>query len=152
MAKKGILLIRNNKINSKRHLTRSRIYLNDNGVSALVRNFKTYLTDFEWQIDQGIQNINRSSSLNGGRAFLNDIKKSNNRVKNARDTIIGHLNITNIGHENKYIFAEKKIQGFDIFLVFEFKLDNTFPTNLFKINGYRTFSNERNWSEGGLFL
>ena len=45
--KKGIPLIRNNNINSKRHLNRSRLHLNDTGVSVLVRNFKTFLTNFE---------------------------------------------------------------------------------------------------------
>ena len=52
--KKGIPLIRNNNINSKRHLNKSKLQLNDTKVSALVRNFKTFLTNFEWQFDQGI--------------------------------------------------------------------------------------------------
>ena len=34
------------------------------------------MTNFEWQIDQGIQNDNSSPSLNGAEAFLNDIKKN----------------------------------------------------------------------------
>ena len=130
--KKGIPLIRNNNINSKRHLNRSRLHLNDTGVSVLVRNFKTFLTNFEWQIDQGIQNDNSSPSLNGAEAFLNDIKKiKQQRVKNANNTIIGHLNINSF--RNKFVFAKEIIQVFDIFLVSESKLDNTFPTNLFKI-------------------
>ena len=45
--KKGIPLIRNYNINSKRHLNKSRLHLNDTGVSVLVRNFKTFLTNFE---------------------------------------------------------------------------------------------------------
>ena len=32
--KKGIPLIRNNNINSKRHLNRSRLHLNDTGLSS----------------------------------------------------------------------------------------------------------------------
>ena len=40
--KKGMPLIRNNNINSKRHLYRSRLHLNDTGVSVLVKNFKTF--------------------------------------------------------------------------------------------------------------
>ena len=34
----------------------------------------------------------------------------------------------------------------------ESKLDNTFPTNLFKINGYKIFRYDRNQFGGGLFL
>ena len=42
---------------------------------------ETFLTNFEWQIDQGIQN-DSSPSLNGVKAFLNDIKKiKQHRVK-----------------------------------------------------------------------
>ena len=46
-SKKGIPLIRNNNISSKRHLNRSRLHLNDTGVSVLVGNFTTFLTNFE---------------------------------------------------------------------------------------------------------
>ena len=45
--KKGTPLIRNNNINSKRHVNRSRLHLNDTGVSALVRRFKAFLANFE---------------------------------------------------------------------------------------------------------
>ena len=149
--KKGIPLIRNNNINSKRHLNRSRLHLNDTGVSVLVRNFKTFLTNFEWQIDQGIQNDNSSPSLNGAEAFLNDIKKiKQQRVKNANNTIIGHLNINSF--RSKFVFAEEIIQVFDIFLVSESKLDNRFPRNLFKINGYKIFRYDGNRFGGGFFL
>ena len=67
--KKGTPLIRNNNINSKRHVNRSRLHLNDTGVSALVRRFKAFLANFEWQFDQDIQNDNSSPSLNGTKAF-----------------------------------------------------------------------------------
>ena len=70
--------------------------------------------------------------MNGAESSLNDIKKiKQQRVKNANNTIIGHLNIKPLA------FAEDIIQEFDIFFVSESKLDNTFPTNLFKINGTR---------------
>ena len=72
------------------------------------------------------------------RSVLNGIKKiKQHRVKNANNIIIGHLNINSF--RNKFVFAEDIIQVFDIFLVSESKLDNTFPTNLFKINGYTIF-------------
>ena len=70
--------------------------------------------------------------MNGAESSLNDIKKiKQQRVKNANNTIIGHLNIKPLA------FAEEIIQEFDIFFVSESKLDNTFPTNLFKINGQK---------------
>ena len=53
---------------------------------------------------------------------------------------------------NKFVFAEEIIQVFDIFLVSESKLGNTFPTNLFKINGYKIFRYDQNRFGGDLFL
>ena len=72
------------------------------------------------------------------------------RVKNANNAIIGHLNINSF--KNKFVFAEEIIQVFDIFLLSEFKLDNTFPTNLFQINDYKIFRYDRNRFWGELFL
>ena len=60
--KKGIPLIRNNNINSERALNSSILHLNDIGVSVIVRNFKTFLTNFERQTDQGIQNDKKSNN------------------------------------------------------------------------------------------
>ena len=75
-----------------------------------------------------------------GVGFLNDIKQQ--RVKNASNTITGHLIINSF--RNKFVFAKEIIQVFDIFLAFESKLDITFPTNLFKINGYKIFRYDQN--------
>ena len=72
------------------------------------------------------------------------------RVKNANNTIIGHLNINSF--RNKFAFAEDIIKLFDIFLVSESKFDNTFPASLFKINGYKIFRYDRSRFGGGLFL
>ena len=92
---------------------------------------------------------NSSPSLNDTEAFSNDIKKiKQRRVKNVNNTIIAHLNINSF--RNKFVFAEEIIQVFDIFLASESKLDNTFPTNLFKINGYKIYRYDQNQFGGGL--
>ena len=57
-------------------------------------------------------------------------------MKNA-NTIMGHLNSNTFG--DKFVFAEEIIQVFDIFLVSESKLDNTFLANLLNINGCKVF-------------
>ena len=114
--------------------------------------FKPFLTNIEWQLDRCIQNDNSSPSLNSAEAFLNDIiiKIKQQRVNNANNTITGHLNINSF--RNKFAFAEEIIQVFDTFLVSESKLDNTFPTNLFKINGYKILRYDRDRIGGVLFL
>ena len=82
----------------------------------------------------------------GAKAFLNDIKKiKHQRIKNANNTITGHLNVNSF--RKKFVFAEEIIQVFDIFLVSESKLDNAFPTNVFKINGYKIFRTEIDFGE-----
>ena len=50
---------------------------------------------------------------------------------------MGHLNSNTFG--DKFVFAEEIIQVFDIFLVSESKLDNTFLANLLNINGCKVF-------------
>ena len=69
------------------------------------------------------------------------------RLDNANNVIIGHLNI-----RNKFVFIEDIIKLFDVFLVSESKLDHTFPSNQFRINGYKIFRFDRNRFGGGLIL
>ena len=49
----------------------------------------------------------------------------------AKNTIIGHLNINSI--RNKFDTLDNVVKAFDIFLISESKLDNTFPLNQFAI-------------------
>ena len=72
------------------------------------------------------------------------------RLDNANNTMIGHLNINSF--RNKFAFVEDIIKLFDVFLVSESKLDHTFPSNQFRINGYKIFRLDRNRFGGGLIL
>ena len=53
---------------------------------------------------------------------------------------------------NKFVFVEDMIKLFDVLLVSESKLDHTFPSNQFRINGYIIFRLDRNLFGGGLIL
>ena len=66
----------------------------------------------------------------------------------AKNTIIGHLNINSI--RNKFGTLDNVVKAFDIFLISESKLDNTFPINQFDIGGYKVFRRDRNRFGGGL--
>ena len=72
------------------------------------------------------------------------------RLDNANNTIIGHLNINSF--RNKFVFIEDIIKLFDVFLVSESKLDHTFPSNQFRISGHKIFRLDRNLSGGRLIL
>ena len=72
------------------------------------------------------------------------------RLHNANNLTIGHLNINSF--RNKFVFIEDIIKLFVVFLVSESKLDHTFPSNQFRINGYKIFRLDRNRLGGGLIL
>ena len=72
------------------------------------------------------------------------------RLGNASNTIIGHLNINSF--RNKFAFAKDIIKLFHVFLVSESKLDHTFPSNQFGINGYKMVRLDRNRFGSGLIL
>ena len=72
------------------------------------------------------------------------------RVFGICSAIIGHLNINSF--RNKFAFIEDIINLFDVFLVSESKLDYTFPSNQFRINGCKTFRLDCNRFGGGLIL
>ena len=64
---------------------------------------------------------------------------------------MGHLNINSL--RNKFESIEPIISSnFDIFLVSETKLDESFPNNQFSISGYRMFRQGRNRFGVGLCI
>ena len=149
-AEKDIAIITHSNINPKRHLNKSRLHLNDAGISVLVRNFKAFLTNLDWQKYEDSVSGN-SPFVIGDSVSSNDIiRMKKQRLDNANNTIIGHLNINSF--RNKFVFIEDIIKLFDVFLVSESKLDHTFPSNQFRINGYKIFRLDRNRFGGGLIL
>ena len=87
----------------------------------------------------------------GDSVSSNDIiRMKKQRLDNTNNTIIGHLNINSF--RNKFVFIEDIIKLFVVFLVSESKLDHTFPSNQFRINGYKIFRLDRNRFGGGLIL
>ena len=128
----GIISHRN--INPKRHLNRSRLHLNDAGVSLFVRNFRDFLNNFDKILLQNKHNLTAYSSLsfNVNISYTpmanNDILEiQQQRVDNAKSIIVNHLNISSI--RNKFILAESIVKVFDLFLISESKLDSTFQMN-----------------------
>ena len=81
----------------------------------------------------------------------NDLLKiQQQRVGNAKSIIVNHLNINSI--RNKFIFAERIVKVFDLFLISESKLDSTFPMNQLHIFGFKVFRPDHNLFGGGLIL
>ena len=73
------------------------------------------------------------------------------RFMNPKNSIKGNLNIKSL--RNKFESIKPIISSnFDIFLVLEAKLDESFPSNQFSVNGYRMFRQDRNCFGGGLCI
>ena len=53
---------------------------------------------------------------------------------------------------NKFDTFDNIVKAFDIFLISESKLENTFPINQFAIGGYKILRRDRNRFGGGLIL
>ena len=84
----------------------------------------------------------------------NDPKNTLNTLKNKNDKriIIGHLNINHL--ENKFLPLVSLVKDkLDIFLISETKIDESFPTAQFLIDGYTNpFRRDRDKFGGGLCL
>ena len=89
----------------------------------------------------------RDTSNKGFNKELREI-----RVKNMNRIIVGQLNINSL--RNKFPFIADAInKNIDIFLISETKLDESFPTNQFKIEGFSTpYRLDRNRYGGGLLM
>ena len=84
----------------------------------------------------------------------NNYKKLNElRNENKNGLKLGYININSI--RNKIELFKPIISGgrVDVFTIAETKLDETFPTNQFVIEGFmRPFRLDRNKNGGGLFV
>ena len=116
-------------------MNRSRLNLNDGDISVLVRNSKAFLKNLDWQEYEDSVNGNFPFVIGDSVSSNDIIRMKKQRSDNANKTIIGHLNINSF--RNKFVFVEDIIKLFEMFLVSEWKLDHTFPSNQFRINGYK---------------
>ena len=150
-------LILHDNINVRRHLNKGKLHLNDTGISRFVRNFRDFLNLFEttWhESTHNLLNVSSPSSLSGYPSLStidNDLWKiQQQRIIYAKNIIIAHLDINSI--RNKFDTLDNIIKAFDIFLISESKLDNTFLINQFAIGGYKVFRRDRKRFESGLIL
>ena len=74
------------------------------------------------------------------------------RIKNLNNTIFGHLNGNSL--PNKFDSLTSITQNYiDIIILTETKLDDSYPTSQFKIEGYsKPFRHDRNIDGGGILI
>ena len=109
------------------------------------------------QNDNKVENIldisNHSQSsydnCNDGNNIIHDLKTM--RCNNAKNIIVGHLIVNSL--RNKFLSIKELLaSNIDIFLLSETKLDDSFPINQFRIEGYWLFRYDRSRFGGGLCL
>ena len=74
------------------------------------------------------------------------------RLKNVNKLTLAHLNINSL--RNKFQFLISLIKdNIDVLMISETKLDGSFPTSQFMINGFSApFRLDRNYKSGGIIL
>ena len=78
-------------------------------------------------------------------------KLKNTRLKNPNRLIIAQLNINSL--RNKFDSLARMLHNnLDILLISETKIDSSFPTAQFQIEGYTTYRLDRNANGGGILL
>ena len=71
------------------------------------------------------------------------------KVKHPKTSFFRHLNLSSI--RDKFVFIQELIKRtFDIFLISETKIDDSFPNAQFIIVGYKSFRKDRDAFGGGL--
>ena len=78
-------------------------------------------------------------------------KLKNTRLKNPNRLIIAQLNINSLRHKFDSL-VRMLHSNLDILLIFETKIDSSFPTAQFQIEGYTTYRLNRNANCGGILL
>ena len=99
---------------------------------------------------------NSNNGWNKEKSFLSINECSNafesvkvHELKNLKNVIIGHLNVNSL--RNKIIAVEELVRDkVDICLFSETKLDETFPSQQFKIHGYKMCPRDRSKHGGGV--
>ena len=98
----------------------------------------------------GCNSPNSSNDLaNLSSNSITSIKKL--KFSNPNKVFLGHLNVNSIRNKIESL-ADLIYVTFDIFLISETKIDNSFPDQQFDINGYRMFRKDRDKFGGGILF
>ena len=87
--------------------------------------------------------------LDSKRNFVTFQSVQAHRYKNSKNATTGHLNVNSL--RNKFFAVDESIKNkIDVCLISETKVDESFPNQQFKINGYKMFRKDRTGLEEGL--
>ena len=92
------------------------------------------------------------NNINDDLVYINPVKVLNNiHQKHSNRLVIAQLNINSL--RNKFAWLSTMIKGYDdLLLILETKIDSSFPTAQFHIDGYTIHRRDRDENGGGLLL
>ena len=94
---------------------------------------------------------NEASIISNNEPLDSFADLNNVRQKNSSRLIIAQLNINSL--RNKFdSFSQMVKDNVDILLISETKIDSSFPTAQFNMNGFTTYRHDRNINGGGIIL
>ena len=168
----NIPFIRHSAIDAKRNLNNRKLHLNIRGYRKLLENYVTYLKGFsswdkvtwnEHESSDGLSTKSEESlSTANGESFFKECQLStlnedicfdqhlnNLRRRNIGRLILAHININSIHYKFDHLVYGVKGKV-DVLMITETKLNDSFPTMQFNIEGYHTFRLDRNEYGGGI--
>ena len=99
--------------------------------------------------DSFVSCLDKSSNSESNN-FVNDIKDL--RRKNIDKVLIGNINVNSIPHKFDQL-KELILKYVDVLIITETKLDDSFPTAQFKVEGFsEPFRRDRNRKGGGIMI
>ena len=149
----NLAFISHDNIRTCYHCNYYGLHLNDKGATLFTESILPALKKIAWQ-----QSVKVNSSFKSFSDFDNIRPKGNAftstksiKAKYPKNLFFGHLNVNFF--RNKFVSIQELIKRtFDIFLISETKIDDSFPNVQFKIEGCKSFRKDRDAFGGGLLF
>ena len=149
----NLAFISHGNIRTRYHWTYDGLHLNDKGATLFTEDILSALNKVARP--QSVKENSSSKSFSDydnlrakGNAFMST---KSIKAKHPKNLFFGHLNVNSI--RNKFVSIQELIKRtFDIFLIIETKIDDSFPNEQFKIEGYKSFRKDRDTFGGGFLF
>ena len=149
----NLAFISHGNIRTRYHRNYDGLHLNDKGATLFTENILSALNSALNILSAWPQKDNSSKSFSDSDGIRTKGNTSNKSIKakHLKSLYFGDLNINSI--RNKSVSIQEPIKRtFDIFLIRETKIDDSFPNSQFKMEGYKSFKKDRDVFGGGILF
>ena len=134
----NLAFISHGNIRTRYHCNYDGLHLNDKGATLFTENIISALNKVAWpqsvKVNSSSKSFSDSNDISAkGNAFTST---KSIKAKHPKNLVFGHLNVNSI--RSKFVTIQELIKRtFDIFLISETKIGDSFPNAQFKIEGYK---------------